>query len=104
MGPPLLGVVTQDASEREVQQVGGGVVRHAGQALRLKAHTSQQGVLALHSSGEQGMAQRDKEKAACEGIEEMEEKQQVVQLSGELRDRADLTSSSIGLSLKNSKG
>lgn len=56
MGPPLLGVVTQDASEREVQQVSGGVVRHAGQALRLKAHTRQQGVLALHSSGEQGMA------------------------------------------------
>lgn len=41
MGAPLLGAVTQDVSEREVQQVGGGVVRHAGQALRLKAHTTQ---------------------------------------------------------------
>lgn len=40
VGAPLLGAVTQHAPEREVQQVSGGVVRHAGQAPRLKAHTT----------------------------------------------------------------
>jgi len=56
MGPSLLRVVTQDMAERKVQQVGSGVVRHAGQPLGLKAQTSWQGVLVLHSSGKQGVA------------------------------------------------
>lgn len=30
MGPSLLCAVTQDVAERKVQQVGSGVVRHAG--------------------------------------------------------------------------
>lgn len=67
MGPSLLCVVTQDVAECKVQQVCSGMVHHAGQPLGLKAQTSWQGVLVLHSSGEQGMARRDKGKAACDG-------------------------------------
>lgn len=44
------------------------------------------------------MAGRDKEKAACEAREKMEEKQRVVQLSDYLCDRADLTPFSMGSS------
>ena len=55
VGPSLLCAVAQDAAERKVQQVSSGVVRHAGQALGLKAQSWQE-VLVLHSSGEQGIA------------------------------------------------
>lgn len=60
-------MLTQDMAEREVQHVGCGVVCHARQPPGLRAKTGWQGVLVLHSSGEQGW-QEDRGKAAHEGM------------------------------------
>ena len=56
VGPSLLCPVTQDVAECKVEQVGSGVVGHAGQPPGLKAQTISPGGLLLHSLGEQRMA------------------------------------------------